>query len=76
MGDHNAGARHIIAYDGHVFPSVDDGIVRPAAMRQVRAIVGRLMTDYGLIVTEDNPLRFDLGKEAWGYIEWPMQEQD
>lgn len=69
MGEHTKSTRHIIAYDGREWPGIDGGMVRPTTFLRVQEIVAKLEKDYGLIVTEDNPLSFDLG--PWDFIELP-----
>ena len=68
MGEHTTRTRYII-YDGKGWHGIDGGMVRPTTFLRVQEIVAKLEKDYGLIVTEDNPLSFDLG--PWDFIELP-----
>lgn len=61
----------IIMYDGKAWTdSVDgQGTASREAIKQARAIVDKLEKDFGLLVTEKNPLCFDLSAPVWAFRE-------
>ena len=53
-------------YDGEQWKTYNtEGAGRVSCSGEVYSLIGRLITNYGLVVDKEHPLSFNLGHYAW-----------